>query len=30
VSMAVSAIAALVLMFVYFFFIGETRLVTPL
>ena len=30
VSMAVSAIVALVLMFVYFFFIGETRLVTPL
>jgi preprotein translocase subunit Sec61beta len=30
VSMAVSAVIALVLMFVYFFFIGETRLVTPL
>jgi hypothetical protein len=30
VSMAVSAIVALILMFVYFFFIGETRLVTPL
>jgi hypothetical protein len=30
VSMAVSAIVALVLMFIYFFFIGETRLVHPL
>jgi hypothetical protein len=30
VSMAVSAVLALILMAVYFFFIGETRLVTPL
>jgi hypothetical protein len=30
VAMAVSAIVALVLMFVYFFFVGEMRLVNPL
>ncbi|HEX2234037.1 MAG TPA: hypothetical protein VHG69_11825 [Thermoleophilaceae bacterium] len=30
VSMAISAVLALILMAVYFFFIGETRLVNPL